>query len=434
MAVSAVAAAVPLGLNRPVFWLGFGILVAGWALVYLSLAQRYQFDRALAVSRLSGLFALAAAVPVWALLQALPLAEIAPAIGPEAISILPSASLMGAIRFTIYILFFFLVIETAGRTVRATRIGWFVFWGIVAHAVWGLLALNVLGDIHFWGEKLAYNGSATGTFINRNSFATFLGMGGCLGLALILGRDTARTRPVAAHAFSERKLETLATWIGLVTIWIALFGTQSRLGVGAAAIGAGVCFAAFRIKNGAPALRVFGGVAFIGIVALVGAAVLLGQGLIGRTVFLEGSIEARLSAYRYTLELIAARPWFGHGLDAFRPAFETVHRPPLPGKFYWDRAHSTYLSHWVELGIVVGTIPLIMGGVVAGRLIKELRRRDCNFSLCIAGLGALATGAVHSLADFSLEIPANVILLLTILGLGLANRCRVSPGVGRAGP
>jgi len=39
-------------------------------------------------------------------------------------------------------------------------------------------------------------------------------------------------------------------------------------------------------------------------------------------------------------------------------------------------------------------------------------------------VGCLALGAVHSLVDFSLEMPANVYLLIFICALGLAPRER----------
>ncbi|MEO0485973.1 MAG: O-antigen ligase family protein [Pseudomonadota bacterium] len=422
---AAVFAPIPVGLNRPSAWLIFGACVAVWSLGYLLLAMRHDPERELRSTLHPWLFGLAALVPIWALLQAVPFGAIVPWAEQTALSIVPSASAMGALRFCIYILFAFLVLEVANRSDRARWVGWLLFWGVVVHAMWGLFALNVLGDTHFWGEKTAYVGVATGTFINRNSFATFLAMGVCLGLALLMDRATdPKVRVLNNGPFAQRKLEAAVILMAIALVWVALLATSSRLGVAAGAIGSFVVYMAMQLKLGKNLLRAAALPIGVGVVILGVLLVSVGQGLAIRSIFVGGDAGLRLLAYGFTAELIAARPIAGTGMDTFRVAFEPIHRMPLELSHFWDRAHSTYLTHWSELGVIVGTVPIVIGVLAARRLIDVIRRRSKDYALSIAGLGVLITGAVHSLGDFSLEMPANVVMFVAIICLGIAHRAQ----------
>lgn len=420
---AAVIAPLPVGLNRPSAWLVFGGIVAIWAVFYMLLAIKNDPERELRSTMQPWLFGLAALIPIWALLQAVPFGTILPWVERSSLSLVPSASAMGALRFSVYIIFAFLVLEIANRPDRAKWVGWFLFWGIVVHATWSLFALNVLGDTHFWGEKTAYVGAATGTFINRNSFATFLAMGACLGLALVMDRANGpKVRVLNNGPFAQRKLEAAVIVLAIALIWVALVATSSRLGVAAGALGSLIVYMTMQVKQGKTLVRAAILPAAAGTALLLIAVVSVGETLAIRSVFVSGDALPRLLAYGFTLELIAARPIAGYGMDSFRLAFEPVHRPPLELSYFWDRAHSTYLTHWSELGIIVGTVPIVIGGLAARRLIDVIRRRSKDYALSVGALGVLIAGGVHSLGDFSLEMPANVVMFVAIICLGLAHR------------
>jgi O-antigen ligase len=112
--------------------------------------------------------------------------------------------------------------------------------------------------------------------------------------------------------------------------------------------------------------------------------------------------------------MIAARPLTGFGADSFPLAYEIFHRPPVPADLVWDRAHSTYLTLWAESGLVFGSLPPLAGALALALLWP---RRQAP--LAAAAIAALCLSGLHSLVDFSLEIPANLYLLLAVTGLGL---------------
>lgn len=55
-------------------------------------------------------------------------------------------------------------------------------------------------------------------------------------------------------------------------------------------------------------------------------------------------------------------------------------------------------------------------------LARRVHARGRDAPLAIAALFAILAVGLHSLGDFELEMPANVFLLLTLVGIGLAPR------------
>ncbi len=432
VAAAAILTAVPVGLNRPLLWLTWTGIVAVVTLLYLAIGWLIDRQRPLLSARHPWVFVLAFIVPVYAMLQSLPFlgglagqGPIPEGLKPSSISLMPDASQLAALRFIGYILFAGLAIEVASRTDRARRIGWWIFWGVVAHAVWALIALNILDDIHIWGaDKSAYLGNATGTFVNRNSFATFLGMGGMLGIALLYERlDKPVTRKARVRSsLTPDRLDVVLVVVGLILIGITMLSTQSRMGIFATGIGTAVCFLLMRVKAGVPFWRALGVLVLVGVAVLAVLLLVYGQELLWRLLFLQRNADLRTDGYALILGLISERPLSGYGFDAFRPAFEMVHTQPMDVDYIWERAHSTYLAHWSELGLLVGSLPIVVGVLALMRLLSTIKNRERDYALGVAGVAALCIAAVHSLVDFSLEMPANVVLLLAIVGLGLAHR------------
>ena len=431
---SAALCAIPVGMNRPVPWLIWGAITAAVVCAYVLAGQRIDPSRHLVSRRFWPLFALSALVPIWAVVQALWPVSIAFPAAPDVaglvqqhISALPSATLLAALRFTTYLLFVFLVIEVAGRTSRATLIANWIFWAIVVHAAWALISLNLLGDIHIWGaDKTASLGSATGTFVNRNSFASYLAMGAVMGFSLLQDRiDNPIQRKARTRALvSSTMIDSALVGLGLVVIWMSLLATGSRMGVLAAGVGMTISFLAMRMKKPVSKL--------VAVLVFFSAAPLLvvigifatGQDLAWRFFFLDQDSLNRLDGYRAVLAQIAQRPLLGYGFDAFRPAFEWSDSASFGAVMIWDRAHSTYLSHWFELGIIVGNVPILLLGYCLWRAFKLWRQRGHDYALPVAALAVILSQGLHSMVDFSLEIPANVVLFLTIIALGIAPRRR----------
>ena len=118
--------------------------------------------------------------------------------------------------------------------------------------------------------------------------------------------------------------------------------------------------------------------------------------------------------------MIWQRPLTGFGYDAFAPAFEMYRDEPFVSQSYADLAHNTYLALWSEHGLVFGSLPMLLTVWAAVMIVQRLRKGDGDMAVNSAALGGITLAALHSLADFSLEIPANVYCFLLLVGLAMA--------------
>lgn len=442
LALLAVVSAVPVASNRPSWWLLWTALIAFLMIVYQAASMRMIPSRPPRIQSLVGYFLLAALVPAYAMLQSQNLAGVLPAwlipvrpgmeaLAGQTISVVPDASLIGALRFLGYLMFLALIIEVSTRRDRVGLISRILFGGITLQAIWALVALKLLGDVALFGEKTAYLGMATGTFINRNSLATFLGFGLILG-AVLIGRRfegpevrSARRRGLIERLGAEGQLVLVA----MLIILLALLATQSRLGLAASVIGLGVTALLLLWRQGGLSVGLVIAIVLVAVLFVGGVIVLAGQGVSDRALFSESDGITRLTLYHQILGMIALRPVTGFGFDAFGSAFEAFRAPPLNGNGAFDLAHNSYLALWSEMGLLVGSIPPLLLLVAGGVMAQRLRKGEDFPSNSAGAIGALVLGAVHSLGDFSLEIPANNYVLLVILGMGLARR--TPPAVSR---
>ncbi len=434
LALLAVTSAVPVASNRPSLWLLWTALIGSLGLCYHLLAWRMARRRPAHALPFAGFFLLAALVPAYAMLQAQDIASFVPkwmitmraGMEPMAggsISVVPDASMIGALRYLGYLTFLALVIEVCTRRERVRLMSRILFWGIVLQAVWALVALKILGDIALFGEKTAYLGMATGTFINRNSLATFLGFGLVLGAGMIgfrYDKPTPRTgRPLSL--FEKLGAEGLLVLVAMLILFLSLMATQSRLGIASSLTGLTATILAIFWWQGRLSLWLL--LAMPILLALLSAAIALGgQDIADRALFSEVDGATRLALYRQVIGMIAQRPWTGFGFDCFGPAFEAFRGPPLNGQVAFALAHDTYLTNWSEQGVIIGSVTPLLLLAATVVLIGRLRRSQDFPASAASAIGTLVLGAMHSLGDFSLEIPANNYVLLVIIGMGLARR------------
>ncbi len=351
-------------------------------------------------------FALFQAAPLPGWRGGLPVATPGGTVTLNHLSFAPGATAMAAVRALSYVIFFALMLQIARNPARARTFGKLVFAGVALQAAVAIADLKLLGDGGVFFAKRAFEGMATGSFVNRNSFATFLGMGLVLGLSLY-GRARA-----PARLFSLRA-ERAAAGLGIVTIAAALMLTQSRMGIIASLAAALLVIWQTRQPARAKAVAL-----------VIGGGLVLGLGQFGvfdRLAALPVSDEHRAALYAQVATMIRARPLAGYGLDSFPLVYQMFHAPPVTANFVWQHAHSTYLALWAEAGVIFGSLPMLAGGLALRALWRRARAPLPGRSVALAGTAALLLAGVHSLVDFSLEIQANMFMLLALVALGLGN-------------
>lgn len=420
---------IPLGSNRPFFWAVNAVAVGLVGFIYFVALRQAREPFHVGFGRLWPSLALYGLVAVYLVIQALPLAQLgggaaallaAPtaaggALPAQAISLAPTSTWLMLMRWATYGVLFLLVVQVATRTHRRELMLNVIIAIVAAYAIFGLASLLQLGDTLLSMPKWAYEGSATATFVNRNSFATFLSFGAVVTVTMLAGTFVRRDEGDGRRPVVDPMV--LIYLLALATILAALFATQSRMGVVSGAVGclAVVVLAQRRLRWRRGWFLLFLPVA---LVALAAITYFYGQGFVERLGSQESTADVRLDLYAQVIEMIRARPLLGYGGGAFEQAFQLFHRPPVSPDLVWDRAHNTYLALWSELGVIAGSIPILLVGVAAFRLGWNSSRAGSDWTGRVAAFGVVIVAAVHSLADFSLEIQANTILFVLLLGLG----------------
>lgn len=424
LVVTALLAPLPMGGIRAFFFMLYATVVAVLGLFYAVGLYRGHVRPRLPLSAFAAPVILFGLVIVWMLITLLPLGLAA---APEWAALSPLADLAGRItigpgatfdmlvRYLTYGLFFVLALQVAVEKKRARTLFRVVYLGIAAHALIALASLTFFGDVLLFLPKDAYVGDATGTFVNRNSFATFAAFGAIMGVALIFGFDE--------DDVSRSRLSRILMQLGfnvapLALIGLALAFSHSRMGMFVAALGAGV-IALIAVFRSSGTRRVFAGLLIV--VGLVTGAVLANTSgvLFERMATVDRDADVRLAVYEQTLDLIAARPMSGYGGGTYEDAFRAVKSDPISPDVTFDAAHNLYLELAAELGIPATIAVVLSVLLLAGTTAVAAVRRE-NWTIPAAAAAVALAGAVHSLVDFSLQIPAIVLMMLLILALGFA--------------
>lgn len=426
-----------LGGNRPMAW---GVNAAFFPALVLAFELRTLLGgrpHPVAMSRIAGPAALFCAVLIFALAQSASaprvLAHPIWGMASEALSQPLTASIsvnreetaMATTRLMTAASVFWLALQLTRNAARAYLLLELVAVVIAAYSVYGLVLTTFFaGAIPFFDTPYV-TGLVRSTFVNRNSFATFAGLGLVIvvGLTLRLFRSQS-PQPMEAPLQRVARLVEAAGWrgwlllsAGFVTL-VALLGAISRGGALATAVGLATLFALLlqRRQRGpaqnAAILLVAAGLA-VGFVAF-------------SDLLLERIANGGLGdASRLAVDLIVARsildnPLLGVGYGTFADVFPLYRDLSIPTSGVWDKAHNTYLEVWSGLGLLFGTaligsIAWLVGKCVAGAL---RRRRDSTPPLVAAAVSALV--GVHALVDFSIQIEAVCLTYMAVLGAGVA--------------
>lgn len=298
-------------------------------------------------------------------------------------------------------------------------------WSGCLYALYGILIQVGDPDSLLFRKKEAYIGFATGTFVNRNTAATFWGSCALLFLVPLL-RFVHRgdrppyppsRQPLALLSYYLSSPISLAGGFTACTVATAMTGSRAGLLLSICAfLLAGVLYLApLRLRQGRRwGLLASAAVACLLLLQLVGGAVA------GRIVTYGLVDEQRLEAYRTSFAIIRDHPLFGIGFGNFENAFPAYRLAEQGSLGIWDRAHSTPLELAVELGLptamlIVATCLWYIYHLLMGSL---HRRRDRYIPIIGVSVGLL--GFVHSSVDFSLQIPGFGVFFAAITGCGLA--------------
>jgi O-antigen ligase len=323
----------------------------------------------------------------------------------------------------------FLVGADRGRARQLLKV---IAWSGATYAMYGILS-HLIDPTHIlWREKEAYLSYVTGTFINHNTAAAYFGSCAVVWSLLLwervrleMPRGPLQWRAVPSRVLSRTPTKITVAFAMLFLCLAAMFMTGSRGGVVLSLLALIVAFTAFFRRDLPRRTGLVNAIAGAGAVALI-LLQLMGGGINARFDFQGASDEGRLETYRSTLRMIADHPWFGTGQGTFAYAFPAYRSPNVSMWGVWDIAHNTLLEVASDMGIPIATLVVVAWMVVFAVLIRGVLVRRRDLIVPVAALSVAILAVLHSLIDFTLQIPGYAIVAMALIGAGLAQSLAAS--------
>lgn len=321
----------------------------------------------------------------------------------------------------------------------------FIIWSILLlsliEAVYGLAQTLIPTMGVLWADVNAYLGDARGTFINRNHYAGFMEMVWPLGLAMMIiltgherhgnkNDNTLKKRLKYFLAADKSGLHFLLC-AAMLFILLTLLFSKSRAGIAGALIG-GILFILFSYGGGKRFSFFTWLTMGLGVMFLLFYSNVIGfEKIIGRFMTVDESAVSRVNIWKDTLTMIKDHP-LGIGLGNYEqlmPVYNT--RGPLGVRF--THAHNDFLeilaeSGWPGFVFVVGGFFVFFARTVSGLLNNGAKMAPGHFYIGIGACCGMASIMFHSLFDFNLHIPSNLVyfVLLMMISVSVAREKRHS--------
>lgn len=431
---------LPLASNRPAGWsllaLAVGLLLVAWAVLALRDGRlvRATGPRAWVPAGLflvvvawfgfqaSGLGPEAWHHPLWP--------KAAAALGEplrSAISVAPGDTVTALMRLMAYGGIFWLALQFGRRDEDALVLIRSVAIAATVYAAYGLVVEFSGAETILWFDKWAYRGALTATFVNRNSFASYAGLGLIAAFGLMLRELRHAGDGSLAERLNERAPAVTGWLVALLILGTALLLTKSRAGFAATALGLAVYILVYGARSGGGWRRRLAGLAGLGVAA--GLVIAISGGGTLERIDREGvdSLGARLWLQERTLAAAADAPLTGHGYGTFASFFQAYRDTEHGGRRAIGKAHNSYLEMLAEAGLPATGVLLGLVAWLAFALATGVRRRRRNATYPAIGLGALTLAAAHSWFDFSLQIPAVAAAFALTLGTVYAQSWSTRP-------
>ena len=429
---------LPFGSNRP--WASdlFALLTGALLAAMLWIERRNDPFAGMAPRKrlwlAAGLFTV---VVIWSFLQVVPWLpeswhhpiwfEAASVLGTVkgSISIDPGVFPEALVRMVAYAGCFVLAFVAARKVETTRKMVAALALGGVAYALYGIAVQSAGSDTILWYKKWAYEGFLTSTFVNKNSYAAYAGLGLLCCITMLIQkfrnftpRDHILARQSRFVAFIASLRIRDYTFILLPVILLAALAmTGSRAGVASTIIGGTVYLLSLAVNQRWQAGRwmtlfALGILVFVGFVSMGGDALLVRVD----SRALGDDANTRLAAYELTTQAIRDNPWFGFGLGTFDSAFRLYRDSSLP--LWFHHAHNDYLEMIMDLGIPAAILLFAAIGLVVSCSVSGVRKRRKDAIYPALALGATGLLGTHAFVDFSLHIPAIAATYATLLGIG----------------
>ena len=350
------------------------------------------------------------------------------------ISVHPGSTLKAFLRFSSYVLFYFVAVQLLSdsallkKTLRVVALfGALLAVFVIFEFFTKIFAYPLPHEKIMFFRESVHGHSAVGPYVNRNHYAGLMEMIFPLALGLFLIH-----RPVIAKVSFRRRLLDFFLYkklhshflYGLAAVLTAtsLFVTLSRGGVVSLALSMGFFALFIAFKTGRYRTGLYFGIVIAAVLVLAGTESWelvaerfenirdeRGELATGRPYYWSDSIS-----------ILRDFPLFGAGADTFvnvYPKYRT-----FPGKGLLEHAHNDYLEFLATGGLVVAGLMLFALISILHRSFQTFRMRREGFAIYLYAscLTAVFSILLHSAVDFNMQIGANGLYFFFILSVAVA--------------
>jgi len=342
------------------------------------------------------------------------------------LSLIPSHTLQQGLELLSYFLLGFLIIKTVTRRRQIMRIFSVLIAMGIFEAFYGMFELYNKNPRILFYKKIHYLDSVTGTFVNQNHLSGFLEMIIPLTIGLIIARINffslrgMRWRKKLLK-LSEKGLSTnLLISLSIIVMAIAIIFSRSRSGIFLFIFTLLLFFELTTLYLGRNEeqkkwIKNFFKVVFLFITFI---SLYIGIGAMVERFALDKLLQEKRPIYwANTIGIFTDYPLFGTGLGTFTSLYPDMEEGGRLVRIY--HAHNDYLEYLSELGLI-GFI-LLLGGIfymaINSFLVWRERKHPEVKGLALGGIISIICIMLHSITDFNLHIPANMLLFSVLLSL-----------------
>jgi O-antigen ligase len=331
------------------------------------------------------------------------------------------------LEYASYFMIYLVVVNTikTRRHFQLILIAFFV--SAVFQGVYGLYEF-LSGNQQIFSYNKKYNlDCVTGTFINRNHFAAYLELSLPLLLALVVGRIhrlksfSGKILVRVSHALETEGSKILLLLFLITLVIVALVFSLSRSGITFAILSSIVFFFLYYRSNNQLSRKTYWIITAASIIALtvwIGLDPLLERFFRITDQFSEK--EARLALWKNTFTIFLHFPIFGTGAGTFKEVFPMFRT--FPTHLSFNEAHNDYLQILSEMGIFIFFLFIAFFTSMFARLRKVTSQQlDRIVVIQIGCFCSILSLGLHSLTDFSFQIPAVAVAGAVITALFFGN-------------
>lgn len=429
---------LPFGTNRPISWNLMNVAVATIAMVYIlnivicKLPHRFNFKYYQLTSLL--FFIMIAWCFFQTTLYSSNLASsnlwslASDALQKDVIKIISFdryASIDNLLRIIAYGLIFYLAVNWGAKSKNASFAMKAILYASLLYGIYGFIIYVNGNDKVLFFKKRAYLESLSSVFINRNNYATYLGFSLIISLVFFfdkLFKNISEKTGKRAFIQSIQNIDKsgLIYFIASLFFLCLLLLTNSRAGIISSILGAtfATCLMLFRhnlLKN----KKIIIGLFLFFIILLITFIQLSNSNLIERL----GQISRDLRDHIYinSFQAMMDNILIGVGLGNFGKIFYVYQDESLILlNLIIDDAHNSYLEMAVETGLPATIVFLSIFLILFTCVLKGSLKRKQNYIYPLIATCISVQLALHSMFDFSAEIPAISATYCLILAVGFA--------------